>query len=419
VRNLAISAVLAWSALTAAPALGQARVNIPQTTLVPSTAPSVGGVAPAGTTLGTPTFDPYAINQGVAAPPSPFGAPPAYGAPPTYGVPNYGTAPTFPAAPTNPYGAPPAYGQPPLNSQPFNPFGNPYGQQFSQPPPVQYPGGTWSDDIGRADPYQAGDPLRLFQNIRLRHTWISRMENEQGLGINDSEIATTAAFPRFLFTQQPLYVSPGFMLHLWDGPNGPPADLPSKAYSAYVDFDYVSNPQLRLGADLHVRLGVFSDFNTLTTNSFRISGRGLGTYRLTPTVQAKFGVEYWNRNDIKLMPAGGILWTPNPQVRFDIYFPKPKLAMYVTTLGNTEVWGYLAAEYGGGYWTIERDSGVSDRIDINDYRAILGFDFNTGPNIKAFFEAGYVFEREVVYVVSPLDSFSPDSSFMLRGGIAY
>jgi hypothetical protein len=410
VRNLAIIALLAWTALAAAPAMGQAPIYNPPTTIVPSTAPNVGGVAQAGSTLGTPSFDPYAITP--SAPPStnPFAAP-------NFGTSPYSAAPAYPTAPANPYGAVPGYPQqPPLYSQPYgNPYGNPYGAQ----PPVQFPGGTWSDDIGRANPYQNGEPLKLFQNIRLRHTWISRLDEEQGLGINDSEVATTVAFPRFLYTQQPLYVSPGFILSLWDGPAGLPADLPPSAYSAYVDFDYVTNPQARLGADLHVRLGVFTDFSTFNTRSFRGSGRGLGTYRLTPTAQAKFGVEYINRNDLKLLPAFGVLWTPNPQVRFDVYFPKPKLGVYVTTWGSTEIWGYLAGEYGGGYWTIERADGSSDRIDINDLRVSLGADFITGRSTKAFIEAGYVFNRDVVYVVSPLDNFSPGDSFMLRGGIAF
>lgn len=273
--------------------------------------------------------------------------------------------------------------------------------------------------MGRANPYHQGEPLKLFQNLRLRYTWLSRMNELQGLGINDSEIATTVAFPNFFFTQQPIYISPGFILSQWDGPGGVSADLPALAYSAYVDFDYVTNPQLQLGADLHVRTGVFTDFETFSSRSFRVSGRGLGTFRLSPQAQLKFGVEYINRNDIKLLPAGGVLWTPNPRMRLDIYFPKPKLSMYLSTIGNTEVWGYLAGEYGGGYWTIQRASGSSDRIDINDIRVSLGADFQNGRSFKAFFEGGYVFNREIVYVASPQDNFSPDPTFMLRGGIAY
>jgi hypothetical protein len=133
----------------------------------------------------------------------------------------------------------------------------------------------------------------------------------------------------------------------------------------------------------------------------------------------KFGVMYIDRNDIKLLPAGGVLYTPTPQVRFDFFFPQPKLSAQLTTVGQFEVWWYVAAEYGGGAWTIERTDGTSDRVDINDIRVSGGLEW-TGPNgLTGFFEIGYVFKREVVYVVEPSDTFNPDDSWMLRAGIAF
>ena len=389
------------------------RINIPPTTLAP-TNPPAAAVAPTlttpGATLQPPSFDPYAIAPvGTATPYTPPIAP-QYGAP-QYGAP--AVTPQYQAPPLVPQYQPPAFGQPNFGQPPL--YSNPYQLPYSQPTTNGWSG----EEIGRANPYQAGEPLRLFQNIRLRHTWVSRLGDETGLGMNDTELATTAAFPRFLLTTQPLYVSPGFIMHFWDGPGGVDADLPPRAYSGYVDFDYTTNPAYRFGADLHVRLGLYSDFEAFNTRSFRVSGRGLGTYQLSPTVQVKAGVEYINRNDLKLLPAGGLMWTPNPQVRFDIYFPKPKLAMYVTTFGNCEILGYLAAEYGGGAWTIERAAGGDDRVDINDYRAILGAEWMTGRSMKGFVEGGFVFHRDIVYVASPEDNFSPGETFMLRGGIAY
>lgn len=417
---------IGWSV----PARAQ-RVQIPNGTLVPQNPPTTGA------TLGAPSFDPYAVAPPSNTPtmPSLFGQPPT-AAPPTnsYGVNPFGTSTPYTGSPygSAPTSAPPFNGpsgnpfvmQPGQSAQSPMPYGNPYAQPTypgtQQQGGMHAPNGTWSQDIGRTNPHQSGEPLKLFQNIRLRQTWLSRMNELEGLGINDSEIATTVAFPTFLGTTQPLYISPGFILSLWDGPGGVSADLPPTAYSGYLDFDYTTNPQHQLGGDLHVRLGVYSDFATINTHSFRVSGAGLGTFRMSPTVQLKFGVEYINRNDIKLLPAGGILWTPSPQVRFDIYFPRPKLAMYVTTLGMTEIWGYVGGEYGGGAWTIERaDDRGADRIDINDIRVFLGADFVRGPGFRAFFEGGYVFNREIVYVVSPQDDFSPDPTFMLRGGIAY
>jgi hypothetical protein len=198
-----------------------------------------------------------------------------------------------------------------------------------------------------------------------------------------------------------------------------PADLPSSAYSAYLDFQWASDSNLAVGAELGFRVGVYSDFDTLTSDSLRIQGLALGTARLTPTLQLKVGVMYLDRNDIKILPAGGLLWTPTPQARFDIFFPQPKLAIYLNTIGQCEVWGYIAGEYGGGAWTIERTAGFTDRIDINDIRASVGLEFSGPRGLNGFVEVGYVFEREVVYVVTPSDTFSPDDTYMLRAGIAF
>jgi hypothetical protein len=261
--------------------------------------------------------------------------------------------------------------------------------------------------------------LRLIQDLRLRHTYVDKGgDDPSDLGINDTEVAVTFTCPNFLTSGQPLFISPAFALHLWDGPSLPTADLPANAYSAYVDMQWASDPQIQIGAELGFRIGVYTDFETLNNHSLRLQGLALGTARLTPTLVAKAGVVYLDRNDIKLLPAGGLLWTPTPQIRFDMFFPQPKLAGYLMTVGRYEVWGYGAAEYGGGAWTIERTSG-SDRIDINDIRVSGGIEWTGPQGFHAFVEAGYVFKRAVVYVETPSDSFNPDDTWMIRAGVAY
>jgi hypothetical protein len=165
-------------------------------------------------------------------------------------------------------------------------------------------------------------------------------------------------------------------------------------------------------------MGVYTDFNTFNSHSLRYQGLALGTLKLTPTVKLKLGVMYIDRNDIKILPAGGILWQPSPQVRFDFFFPQPKLATYLTTVNNKDVWWYVAGEYGGGAWTVKRTSGISDRIDINDIRVMLGLE-TIGDGFNLFGEIGYVFDRHVVYVVDPGDNFDPGNTFMIRAGFSF
>jgi len=254
-------------------------------------------------------------------------------------------------------------------------------------------------------------------------------ENGREMDINETDTSAVFQFPNFLFTQQPLFVAPSFSLYLWDNPEPPDfpphADLPGEAYGAYLDSFWRSDPARIWGADVGVRVGVYSDFNTFTTDSIRIMGQGIGRYRLCPTVTLKAGVMYVDRADVKIIPAGGVLWEPNPQTRFDIFFPQPKLAQYLTTLGNYDLWWYIMGEFGGNSWTVQRavDGGV-DRVDLNDLRLILGLEwggselFRQGRRI-GFFEVGWVTEREGIYVRRPEDNFTIDDTIMLRAGFGY
>jgi hypothetical protein len=98
---------------------------------------------------------------------------------------------------------------------------------------------------------------------------------------------------------------------------------------------------------------------------------------------------------------------------------------------NTDWWGYVAGEYGGGSWTVERSAGFGDRVDINDIRVIVGVEFRPTPAVGGavpilrrtyvgYIEAGYVFQREIVYVSNfPASTFEPDATLMLRGGLRF
>jgi hypothetical protein len=315
-----------------------------------------------------------------------------------------------------------AYGQPqPLLPQPG--YGQPYTGFGSQGPPVQFPGffGT-RQPVGAAT---YGSPVRLFQNVRLSHAWLSGGNGLDEMRINDSFITTTVAFPNFFWSGQPWFVSPGFGLHLWSGPADPAFAfaMPAKAYSAFLDVGWKSDSNRLFGLELSGRVGIFTDFEHVQRDSFRPMGVALMRYNLTPTTAVKAGVEYINRADIKLFPAGGILWTPNPQTRFDIYFPQPKLATYLTTLGNWDLWWYVGGEYGGGVWTLRDDiTSMESLVDINDIRLVLGIE--SGPPAtaglvqrRAFFEIGYVWDRRIVAVGA--GNLKLKDTIMLRGGLAF
>jgi hypothetical protein len=311
------------------------------------------------------------------------------------------------------------------------------GQAYpSTSPPAIFPDGLfsgwnsnspWLNPFGSATappPYE-----RLFEDFFLRYTWLyaePAPSDRNSLEQNDVEMATSMVFSGFFDTNSEIRITPGFILTLLHGPwpaaapVGLSQGLPNRTYSAYLDSHFRPQVTPVLGGELNARVGVYTDFEHVTRHSVRVTGRGLVLVKLTPAATIKGGVEYINRVDLKMFPAAGVLWEPNPQRRWDIYFPRPKLANYATTIADTEIWWYVGAEYGGGSWTIKHpDISASDRIDINDIRIFLGFDFSRPSGFTGFVEGGYVFEREIIYVSSVVPDLKIDDTFMLRAGFIW
>lgn len=451
---------------------GQSRMQFPPqygAAPAPATAPSFGApwtAAPAlpanpGAYLGSTIqpLDPYALPSNLDGVPGlgvpNFGATPNFGAP-NFGAPNFGSpnAITPPGGLSGPNWLPPGelapgsmtpppgigspgfgapYGTPtprtgPLNPAPLgsatandpyfrgSPYSTPYGSSAQA---YSYSGtgyGNQANGYGNPPPYQ-----RLFQDTGLRATYLhgSRADDLQ---MTEVEASTTAYLANFLGVPNGLRVTPGFAFHWTDGPQGAAfPDVPGRLYSGYLDFGFAPQFNPRLSAELSARVGIYTDFEAFNEDSIRLLGTAVGVYQTTPTVALKLGAAYIDRVRVKLLPAGGILWTPNPQTRWDIFFPAPKLSNYWTTIGNQQVWWYIGGEYGGGSWSIERvdQPPRNDRIDINDIRFYAGVEWWNVNRYYGFLELGYVFDREVVFYRQPGDSENLDDTFMVRGGVSW
>ncbi len=455
--------------------------QLPGTTgpsMVPLNPATQSGIYPS-TTPGGSVFDPYATTPATAGPvpaapvyppaTSGIGSPPAssllpsgVGAPGGY-PPYTGPPPPIPGAgPSATVGTFPStgsiYGQPGTlpNSTPSALFPSPYpsGSALgsSSPSPGLFsrlfgnPNGGFGGTLQPTQPgigggWGAWNPngslyggtgappefIRLFQGVRLRHGFIGGDTDADALQINDSDVSATFVYPNFLYSTQPLYLMPSFSIHTWEGPRsigGVTADLPGAAYSAFLDAGWQTDPARIFGAELGLRVGMFSDFDTAITDSLRVLGRGIGRVRLTPRSTLKLGVIYLDRNRVKVLPAGGLLWQPNTQTRFDLFFPEPKLSHYLTTLGNTDMWWYVGGYYGGGSWTVKRASGLKESIDLNDIRLVFGLEWGKNDQMRegrriGFFESGFVFDRELLYRQSSADNLRLQETFTIRIGLGY
>lgn len=317
------------------------------------------------------------------------------------------------------------YTPPPISTLPSF---DPYGVAPATPAPALLPAAPAETGIMRSDGIFIPSP-RFLEQVRFESEWIPR-NGTGGLGITSLEANASFAFP-LIVQQPPFFVTPGFAVHFWDGPSSTAfqgfPQLPGSTYDAYLDTAWRPVVTPWLSADLGFRFGVYSDFNFVDNHSLRYIGRGLGIVTLNPRWQAAAGIVYLDRFGIKLLPAGGLIWTPNQDVRWEMLFPRPKLAQRMTTFRNTDLWVYAAGEYGGGRWTFERSANVSPFVDghaaydYNDYRVMLGVETKGVSRLRAWFEVGFIWGRTVKYYYTDpgIPSFSPNETVMLRGGLLY
>ncbi len=294
---------------------------------------------------------------------------------------------------------------------------------FPEDPNLQY--GMAGFTAGATAAY--GQARKFFHGFRFGYLWMPGNSADE-LGIHDVELDGTFEFP-FLWNQDsPLLVTPGFAVHYWSGPvsqGTQPADMPPRTYDAFLDAAWNPQPTPWLGAELSFRIGVYSDFAQVVNDSIRYMGKGLLVLQPTGTIQVKGGIWYLDRNKIKLFPAGGIVWTPTSDTRFEFLFPNPKYAKRISNMGNVEFWFTLTGEYGGGNWTIRRAdvpnttvAGIIDSVDYNDIRIGVGLEFNSPNRFSGLLEFGVAFERELVYRNGPPDEFRPNTTIYLKTGFS-
>ena len=403
--QIVVCTVVAWLLAVPLPSHGQ-RIHFPSA-IPTNTAPALSGTGAINTVSqaqpGIPTYSPPAT--------PPVYAPGASTAYPPGLVPQYAPGATAtlqggiqPPSMWDPYATPGTQSPALLQQNPCLPGG--------QVTPCPTPTGTFQK------------VKRFYQGASLEYLWMPG-NGPQELGINDVELSATFAVPFLYNPDSPLYVTPGFAVHLWNGPSvdliPPPSDFPPRTYDAFLTAEWDPRINQVLGGELSFTIGVYSDFARVVNESLRYHGRGVVVLSLSPSMQIKAGAEYLDRRRIKLFPVGGLVWSPTPDYRFEIIFPDPKLAMRLRSHGNVDWWLFFRGEYGGGSWTIKGvRPGETDLLaqrDYNDTRAAVGIEFDSTSRADGFFEAGVAFEREIYG--NGVRIFQPNPTVFLGAGLHY
>lgn len=234
------------------------------------------------------------------------------------------------------------------------------------------------------------------------------------LGSTDWIIGTRDQFGMFSFTwdhyQEPGVnhgVGLGFQFHLLSGPVQ--TDMPPRLY----DFSIAYQHRDQLGIfsyDVAAAVMASSDFEGDSHEGIRFPGHAVGFLSVGPKTDLVFGIDYLDRGDVKLLPVGGLIVVPHPDVRLEVVFPRPRAVVRLTDRHQL----YLSGELGGSTWAIERAATmVDDLATYRDLRLCVGLQtIDDNGNLSAI-EIGYLFDRRLEYT-SGNGNFSPNDTAMIR-----
>ena len=241
-----------------------------------------------------------------------------------------------------------------------------------------------------------------------------------GLGLTTLDTSVTIGMPAPT-VNSPLLITPGFGTTFVDEVPGPlDPGLPSQLYDAWVQARWLSKIGEKFGVDLAVAPGWYSDFTNDTSEALRITGHGFGAWEATENLRVVAGVIYLDRRDVNILPAGGLLWTPSDDQRHEILFPRPRFAWRVSESDKAAQWVYVAGEFGGNQWAVERDNGANDVVVYHDYRLLFGWERKPADlGMSWRLETGWVTGRLVEYYITDTADYHPSDTFLVRAGLWY
>lgn len=296
-------------------------------------------------------------------------------------------------------------------------FGDPQDlQEPLLPDDVAPPGQPRQEFEPKGRKLPPGAKPGMLQQAIYTVTELPKLDS-RGLGLTVLEKWITLGLPAPT-VDSPLLLTPGFSGTIVDAPAG--VDLPGELYEGYLQARWMRKVGSRLGVDLAVSPGWYSDFHNDSAQALRVTGHGFGAWEASENLRVVAGVIYLDRYDVNMLPAGGLLWTPSDDRRFELIFPRPRLAWRIAERPRDAHWAYLAAEFGGNQWAMQSAAGADEVVVIRDYRLLAGWERRpAGLGISWRLETGFVFGRTVQYYDSDTPSFNPSDTFLVRAGVWY
>lgn len=248
---------------------------------------------------------------------------------------------------------------------------------------------------------------------RFATTWLAS-GGANGFGIFDLDYNRTWHLPTGS-QRSPAAISPGFGMHFWSGPRN--LDFPPRVYDLYLDVSWRPIDHDSGGFAFGVTPGIYSDFVDLDGNAFQLTGWGLANRRFGPHWNLVGGVAVIRQLKSKLLPMGGVIWTPSEDMRMELMIPRPRIARRIWQQESGELWCYAAGQFGGGSWSVADTPTENVLVSSSDLRLILGIETINTEGYELTLELGYVFARDIS--VNDTTVLNPDSTFLLQASFAF
>lgn len=258
------------------------------------------------------------------------------------------------------------------------------------------------DSKGDSVPLEEKPSVNLMQHLWGEDSfdWVFRGGGDR-LGFFSMKSASSRELD---FFDEPSNFSIDFRhgFHFLSGPEQP--DMPPRLYDLYWNVRWLKQLGSGVGFDANFDLGLFTDFEDSVRKGWRFPGRALAFWNLSgedgpSEVSLTAGIEYFDMDTINVLPAGGVIWQPDEETRFELYFPRPQVKLRLHDDEKSDCWLYLRGDLIGSAWAIERTTGNADVANLLERRVSLGFETRSKEKEggTSFIEIGYLFHRELEY----------------------
>lgn len=290
-----------------------------------------------------------------------------------------------------------------------------------QTPPAASPAQPLlSGAVDLFEPEEAEAELARFKKQALQSFAVSAgwMADASGNDLSSSFLETSigSGIPLGSFDNI-IGVTPRIRIDWMDA--APSIDIPRELYLFELQFFYRKPIHERLSMMTIFSPSIRSDLTT-SDSAFRVFALGLLNWEYIPEhLTLSAGAVYLGRADLPVLPALGLVWTPNRKAKLDLRFPQSQLSYRLAKNGrHSEKWAYISAGLGGDTWAVTRNSSLTDELSLRDLRLTVGIEKLLDGGGGWFLESGYAFNRQIEYE-SEVDAVDLGDGITLSGGWRY